>query len=174
MKHLFRVAIVGLFILFIQQNAFCANNVKVGILDMQKLQMESKNFKKVAKRFEDKFESLKKKIQKEQNILKKAEEEWEKQSSMLSSEARETKRIELEKKRMNYKHVAEDYSSQLRNAELEVQREVGKDLDKIVKDIGDKKGYTIILERRTIGLVYYADGLDITDEVIKAYDALKR
>ena len=172
MKYFFRVAVVGLFVLFFQQNAFCAT--KIGILDMQKLQKESKNFKKVAKRFEQKFESLKKKIKKEQDILRKAEEEWGKQSSILSAEARETKRRELEKKRMNYKHVAEDYASQLRSAELEVQKEVGKDLDKIVKDIGDKRGYTLILEKRTIGLVYYTDGLDITDEVIKAYDALKR
>jgi Skp family chaperone for outer membrane proteins len=32
----------------------------------------------------------------------------------------------------------------------------------------------MIMERRTIGLLYYDNAIDITDQVIKAYDQLKK
>ena len=44
---------------------------------------------------------------------------------------------------------------------------------KIVGEIGDKEGYTLILEKGTVGLMYYKDSIDITDKVIAAYDKMK-
>ncbi|MBW2125392.1 MAG: OmpH family outer membrane protein [Deltaproteobacteria bacterium] len=46
-------------------------------------------------------------------------------------------------------------------------------MEKIVEKIGKTQGYTIILERRTLGLVYYKDSIDITDQVVAAYDKMK-
>jgi outer membrane protein len=41
------------------------------------------------------------------------------------------------------------------------------------KELG-KEGYTLIMEKRTVGLVYFDNALDITDQVIKEYDKMKK
>ena len=61
----------------------------------------------------------------------------------------------------------------MKEAEQDAKRMVGKEIEKIVEKIGKTQGYTIILERRTLGLVYYKDSIDITDQVVAAYDKMK-
>ncbi|HIJ20908.1 MAG TPA: OmpH family outer membrane protein, partial [Deltaproteobacteria bacterium] len=39
--------------------------------------------------------------------------------------------------------------------------------------IAESEKYTIILEAGAVGLVYYNDAIDITDQVTKAYDKMK-
>jgi outer membrane protein len=41
----------------------------------------------------------------------------------------------------------------------------------LVQDIGKKEGYTMIVEKRTGGVVYAPMSIDITDTVIQAYNA---
>jgi Skp family chaperone for outer membrane proteins len=44
----------------------------------------------------------------------------------------------------------------------------------VVKEIGDKEGYALILELTEGSIVYADPKLDITDKAIKAYDARQR
>ncbi len=60
----------------------------------------------------------------------------------------------------------------MKEEEKEATKKVGKDLEKILEKMALDKGYILILERRTIGLIYYAHAIDITDEVTKAYDKM--
>ena len=45
-----------------------------------------------------------------------------------------------------------------------------KELEKVVTHIGEEGGYTLILEKNMPGIYFNASEVDITDEVIKAYD----
>jgi Skp family chaperone for outer membrane proteins len=42
----------------------------------------------------------------------------------------------------------------------------------VVEKLAENEGYTLILERRTMGLVYYSKAVDITDRVVEAYDKI--
>jgi hypothetical protein len=44
----------------------------------------------------------------------------------------------------------------------------------VINAIGKKGDYFFIMERRTGGIVYLGKAVDITDEVIKAYDLTKK
>ena len=50
----------------------------------------------------------------------------------------------------------------------------GMDVRKIVQKIGKDEGFTLIFEKRSIGLMYNGGAIDITDKVIKAYDKMKQ
>jgi outer membrane protein len=93
---------------------------------------------------------------------------------MLSLDAKEDKAKELEKKRRHFKYLAEDFSQEMKQAQLEARQSLAKELEKVVEKIGEKEGYTLIMEKRTIGLVYFNKALDITDQVIKEYDRMKK
>ena len=168
MKRLYlMVLIVGIIFLF-QQAAFGAD--KIGVVDMQDFQKKSKAFKVHAEKLKKKFEALQKKLQNEKDKLKDAEEEFRKQMMMLSLDARDDKRRDLEKMERRYKYLVGEYSQEMKDAEADATRLVGMEVGKVVGKIGKEKGYTIIIEKRALGLIYWDNAIDITDQVIAEYD----
>lgn len=170
MKHFFRLILAVIIVLGFQNNPLAASSLKIGVVDIQKLQKQSKAFQKARSKLRAKFEDMQKKLDEEKNVLLKLEEDFKKQSMMLTLDAQEDKKRDLEKKRRYYKYLYEDYTQQMKDAEMDATKRVGKELEKIVQKIAEKDGYTLILERRTVGLIFYDDTIDITDQVAKAYD----
>ena len=173
MKHIFRL-FLGMLILFVfQYNALAAEQYKIRVVDIQKVQNKSKSFQRAAAILREKLNTKQKILDEEKRKILKMEEEIQKQSMVLSLDAREDKKREFAKKKRYYKYLYEEFKQEVKDAEIEATKKVSKELEKVVKGIADKEGYVLIFERRTIGLVYYDDSLDITDQVIKAYDELK-
>jgi outer membrane protein len=148
-----------------------AQGPKIGVLDTKEFQEKSIGFKKIREELRGKFEALQQKLETEKNALMKLEEEFRKQSMMLSLDAKGDKRNELDKKRRYYKYLYEDLTEQMKNAERSAARRILKELEGVVKEIALQEGYTLILERGVPGLIYASDAINITDQVIKAYDS---
>lgn len=174
MKRFFQLILGISIIFFFQQSSFGADTYKIGVIDVQKLEKDSVAFQKKRAEVKKKFDALQKKLDAEKAELLKMEEDLNKQEMMLSLDAKEDKRRELEKKKRHYKYIYDDYTQEMKDLQVETTREIGKDLEKVVKKIGEGEGYILILEKRTVGLVYYKDEIDITDQVTKAYDKLKQ
>ena len=101
MKKFYGLFVCIIFVLFFMSNAYCADAVRIGVIDVMKLQEKSKAFQKVRKDLKEKFVALEKKLEKERNEVIKLEQELKKQSMMLSLDAKEDKRKDLEKKIKN-------------------------------------------------------------------------
>ena len=168
LKGLF-LAIVTVF--FLSPAApLAAQTVKVGVMDLQKFQKNSKAFQKASLSVKKKFDDMQLKLNDERNSLAKLEEEFKKQTMMLSLDAQEDKKRELEKKQRHFKFMYDDFTQEMKETEMDAIKKVMKELEKIVEKIGEKEGYTIILERRTLGLLYFNNTIDLTDRVTDAYD----
>jgi outer membrane protein len=162
------------FIFVFQGVAFGAGPLKIGVVDMNLLQRKSTSFKQVRESLEKEVKTMQQKLDAEKNQLLKMEEEFKKQSMMLSLDAQEDKRNELEKKRRYYKYLYEDFTIEMKNLEKNAKAKIGQELNDILKKIAADQGFTIIFERRTIGLLFYDDSIDITDQVVKIYDSNKK
>lgn len=154
--------------------AFAVEAPKIGVVDMQKFQKNSKAFQKIRAQIQKKFQEMQKKLDQEKTALRKLEEEYKKQSMMLSLDAQEGKKRELEKKRRYYKYLQDDFTKELKATEVDTMNRIMNELEGIIKQIGEKGGYTLILERRALGLIYYDNAIDITDQVTEAYDKMKQ
>lgn len=174
MNRIFSLALVVFLLLGFQHYAVCAEKAKFGIVDIERFQDESKSFQKTRGELKTKFDSLQKELDKKKAELLEIEAELKKQSMMLSLDAKEDKRRELERKRRHYKYLAEDSTEEMKQAQLYARKELAKELEKVVNMIGKQEGFTMIIEKRTIGLVYFDKAIDITDRVIKAYDKLQK
>jgi outer membrane protein len=162
---------LGLFtMVFLQPAPLAAQNVKVGVVDLQKFQKNSKAFQKASLGVKKKFDDMQQKLNDERTALSKLDDEFKKQSMMLSLDAQEDKKKELDKKQRQFKFMYDEYSQEMKDTEMEAIKRVMKDLEKVVEVIGQKEGYTIILERRTLGLLYFNNTIDLTDRVTDAYD----
>jgi outer membrane protein len=151
-----------------------ADAVKIGIVDLQKCILDSIEGKRARSELQQKKDSMQKKLDERQNKLLELKKELEKQSMMLSLEAKEDKAKEFERQRREFKYFYDDITNQMRKAEAEVRKRLLGDLEKVVGDIGVKGQFTMIFERRSSGIMYHIKAIDITDEVIKAYDLTKK
>lgn len=172
MKHFLGLTFGVLAIFFSQQIVLGASALKIGVVDIQKLQSQSKAFQKERVKLQKKFDEMQKKLEDEEAALRALEEDFKKQSVMLSLDAQEDKKRELERKRRYYKYLYEDFTMEMKELEKEATRKVGKDLEKVVEKLAQKEGFVLILERRTLGLIFYHDAIDITDQVTEAYDKM--
>jgi outer membrane protein len=172
MKRVLLMVLALITLFFVQTGLTAAQPVKIAVINLDKFQQTSKAFQKTAAAMKNKFEELQKKLDDERNTLAKLEEDFKKQSMMLSIDAQEDKKRELDKKRRYYKYLHDEFTQEMKDSEAEAIRKIMNELEKVVEKLAENEGYTLILERRTMGLVYYSKAVDITDRVIETYDRM--
>ncbi len=155
---------------FLQPAPLAAQAVKIGVVDLQKFQKNSKAFQKASVSVKKKFDDMQQKLNDERNAVAKLDEEFKKQSMMLSLDAQEDKKRELDKKQRQFKFMYDEFTQEMKETEMDAIKKIMKELEKIVEKMAEKEGYTIILERRTLGLLYFNNAIDLTDRVTEAYD----
>ncbi|MDY6973485.1 MAG: OmpH family outer membrane protein [Thermodesulfobacteriota bacterium] len=174
MKQVFGFLVAIVLVFCFQLHAFGADVCKFGVVDMQELQEKSISFQETRELLKERFGALQKKLDDEKDELLRIEEEFKKQSMMLSLDAKEDKWKKLEKKKRHYKYVYDEAAQEMKEAELDARKKVAKEIGEVVKEIGQREGFTMIFEKRMVGLIFSSDAIDITGKVIKAYDMEKK
>ena len=174
MRSFLRLAPVIFIIFFFCSHALGASAPKIGTVDIQKFQKTSRAFQQTSNRIQQKYESMKKTLEEERKALAQLEDDFKKQSMMLSLDAHEDKKRELDRKKRYVKYLVEDFSQEMKETDRDNTKKILKELEKIIQKVGKDGGYSLIFERNTIGLIYADDATDITDRVVQLYDSLKR
>lgn len=167
------VAIGGLFLaaLFLALPVRAAEPVKVAVVDLQRCLNESRMGKKYKAEFTAEADRRKAELEKEEADLKALREELEKQGLVLSETARAEKEREYKERLEAFKAKFQESQQALQRKDQELTRRILKDLQKVVRELGETEGYTLILERQEAGVLFAPKAIDITDEVIRRYDA---
>jgi outer membrane protein len=95
--------------------------------------------------------------------------EYEKQSSVMSEESRKSKEADLQKKGTELQGFFIQQQKDLSEREREVTRGIFDKMSAIVREIADAEGVAIVLQAE--GLVYGAPSLDLTNELVRKYNA---
>jgi len=159
-------------ILFALSPAF-ADKPRYAVVDTQRIINESI----IGQAARNTIEAQVKKEQAKLSVLKgdfeKQRSDLEKQGSILSESALAEKQEALNKKGLELQRQAQDVQEELaRKNESEISKLVGQ-VGSVVKDIASDRGYTFVFERDKQSLVYAAEDIDITSEVIKILDEKK-
>lgn len=159
--------------------------IKIGIVDLQRALNESIAGKQAAeelKRFRDQIaqqieQKRKIKEQKEAKI-KQLQQELNRQGLVLSEQAKmekeETYRREVRELRRfieDSNRFVEDSNRELQEKEAQLRIAILTDLSKIIEKIGKEDKFSLILEKNDSLLLYAADTIDLTEIVIKQYNA---
>jgi outer membrane protein len=160
-----RKLLTMVFVLALSTYAFAQDSVKIGYVDMQQALNESAAGKEAKTDLEKMVNERQAKIDEKIAMRDKLVAEIEKQSVVLSDDAKRQKQDELEKLGREVERLVSDSNAELQKQQREMELEIVKDLDTILNDIGKGEGYTLILPAEVI--LYSVEGIDITDEVIK-------
>ena len=85
----------------------------------------------------------------------------------MSETVRTEKERDYQTKLRDLQRMQRDYQDDLRRKDRELTESILKDIDTIVKRIGEEQKYTVILERNQPAVVYISSSLDLTEEIIK-------
>ncbi|APG25485.1 MAG: OmpH family outer membrane protein [Syntrophotalea acetylenica] len=141
---------------------------KVGVIDLQKVLRTSAAGQAAQKTIATKAESFQKTMQSRQAALKKANDEFEKQKMVLSKDAAAQKERDLQNKIKDFQRFGKDAQEELQREDRQATSKILDEVAKIVKDLGAKGGYDVIIEKSTT--LYTNPAVDMTDAVVKAYD----
>ena len=148
-----------------------AADLKVGIVDLQRGLNESSAGKRAKDQFKGEFEKMQDGLKREKESLDRLKEDLDKKSVVLADEQRKAKMEDFERRRLALRRKLEDSDAELRKKDQELTGSILKDLAVVIQEIGEREGYTLILENSSSSVLYGSKAIDITDSVIKAFDA---
>jgi len=143
--------------------------VKVGVVNPQKILVETIRGKQVKENLEKVSKAKQADIQKKESAIKNLEKEL--MSPALNQDTRERKATDLQNMRVDLKRFVEDSQKEFQRRYQREMQTLYKEIMPVIQQIGKNQGYTIILDLSSAGVSYFDVTTDITDSVIKAYDA---
>jgi Skp family chaperone for outer membrane proteins len=92
-------------------------------------------------------------------------------SPALNAEARDKKALDLASKRTEIKRFAEDAQKEGAAAQQKEFEKIQADLMPLIEKIAKENAFSLVLDLNTAGVTYFDPAIDITEKVVKAYDA---
>lgn len=150
--------------------AVTASELKLGYVDIQKALDSVEDAKKAKETLKKEFDQKKNKIDFMKKEIETMQAELEKQKLVLSSEALQAKQNELQQKVNDFRQNAMQYQQELSQKEQTAVSSILQTFEAIITEIGQKEGYSLILEKSRDRLLYAPANFDLTDKVIAAYN----
>jgi outer membrane protein len=151
-----------------------AADLKVAYVDIQKAINECNAGKEAKKAITKDVERIQRLGADKQKELQTMKESFEKQTLMLTPEARAHKEKEYQSKLRDFQRWADDTQNEMNQKRMEMERTISSGLVKVIQKVGSDEGYTFTLEKNESIVLYASKAIDITDRVIKAFDAQKK
>jgi outer membrane protein len=147
--------------------------LQVGIVDTQEVLNLSIVGKAAKSNVEGEMKKGQAKLAQLKGDFEKSSADLSKQAAILSGSALEERKEALAKKRVEYERAAVDLREGImRKNDVELGKVV-KEIQSVVAEVADEKGFTFVLERDKQTVVYANEELNITAEVVKALDKRK-
>jgi outer membrane protein len=143
---------------------------KIAYVDLQRALEETKDGQAAKARLKADFDKKQKELDARQNEIKKEKDDFDKQSAMLKEDAKNKKAAELQQKVVALQETYMRLQKELGEKEQEATRGILGKLQQVVAKIAERDHFALVLERSS-SVVYGQPSLDLTAEVIRAYNA---
>jgi outer membrane protein len=146
---------------------------KIVTVNIQDVLLGSAAGQEVKKVLEGKVGEFQEKFQQEQEEVDALRAEIEKKSSVWSPEVKEEKERGYQKRVREIQLKSEDAQFELQQLEKQVMSPILNELQTVIKEVGEKNGYAMIIDSRA-GLLYVDEALDISEIVKKELDVRQK
>jgi outer membrane protein len=144
--------------------------VKVGLVNIQKIILTIKEGQSVNKTLEKSYKSKQDLLKKEENEIRKLQEKFRKQDAVLSDAAKAKKGAEIQRKVEAVRAKMRKFQTEIQKQEAELKKPILEKLKPIIDSVSAKEKVALTFEISQSPVVYAANRVDLTDKVIKAYD----
>lgn len=171
MKIMKPIAVLSLTLSIIAIASQVGAQSKIGVVDIQRALNETEDGRAAKAKLKTLFQRRQKSLDDQQTKLKQMKENLEAQRNVLSRDALGKKLEEYQKALMELQTVYMEYQKELATKEGELTKDIIEAMQRILRRIGQKDGYTLILERNEAGIIFVPSHLNLTDILIQKYNA---
>ncbi len=143
-----------------------SDGLKIGIMNVQKVLVQSESGLKAKEVFEKKKNELEAGFETEQQQLQEMQQDIEKKSSVWTKEKRDEQILEFNRMRRDLQTKTEDARMEMKMLQDKELEPIIKELEKVVDAFGAKNGYSMILDSKN-GVIFYNTALDVSDALIE-------
>ncbi|MGE3260562.1 MAG: OmpH family outer membrane protein [Bacteriovoracia bacterium] len=148
-----------------------ATTTRVAMLNMQEAIKSVKEGKKAEETLRKEWEDRQKKLQADGKKIQDSMEDLRKQASIMDEKTRREKEEAIQGQIMRLREQEAKSQADFQKRDQDISKPIIEKLRTIVAQVSKEKGYTLVIDGGNV--IYAQDQDDITDEVIKRYDAKK-
>lgn len=146
------------------------SQVLIGLVDIQKIITSIKEGKNVQKTLEKSFNDKKALLKKDEDKIKKAQEDYKKQSMVLAEAAKANKEREMQEMMMKLQNKTMEFQREIQKMEQDMKKPILDKLRPIIDEVSKENKVSMTFELSAAPIVYAESKKDLTEDVIKAYD----
>jgi len=143
---------------------------KYAFVDLQRALEETEDGKKAKAKLKSDFDRKQKELDEKQENLKKKKEAFDKKAQLMKPEALQKEQKELQEDFVELQNIYARLQKDLAQKEQEATRGIFGKLQTVVGKIAEKEHFAMVLEKNA-AVVWGQPSLDITNEVIRMYNA---
>ncbi|MFP4048555.1 MAG: OmpH family outer membrane protein [Desulfovermiculus sp.] len=155
--------------LFLLPNLALAENLKIGVVDLQKIMEESEPGQKAIKELQSEFTEKKGELDSRKAAIEELRSELQKQSMVLSQEAQKEKAAEYRQKVNEFQKLYQTHQRRMQQKEEELRAPIIEVLVEIIREYGQKNGYTLLMDKNNSGVIYNDQAIEITDAILSEF-----
>jgi outer membrane protein len=146
-----------------------AVELKIAYVDLAQALNDVEDGKSAKARLKADFDAKQKKLDKMQNDFKVKKDDFDKKAGMMKPDVRMSKQEELQREFMEMQKTYSQLQQELIDRETQITNDIGQKLKTVIDKIGDREGYSMVLN---IGetVLYYKRHQDITVQVVQEYN----
>ena len=165
--------VLTLFIAVLVSAGFAQEVLKVAVVNSQEVLEKSSEGKKVMAQLQSRDSKAQADLAKLDEDIRNLETRLNTQRLTLTQEALINMQADLERKRTERTRFAEDQVSEMQDLTNRLFTRIQSELLPIIEALGKEKNYDLIFDLARSGAIYFNPATDVTEEVIKRYDASK-
>ena len=143
---------------------------KYAIVDLQRALEETDDGKKAKAKLKSDFDRKQKELDDKQEELKKMKEALDKKASLMKPEALQKESKDFQDRFVELQQTYQRLQQDLAKKEQDATRNIFTKLQSVVGTIAEREHFAMVLERNA-AVVWGQPSLDITNEVIRMYNA---
>ena len=147
-----------------------AADQKIGYVDLQRALNEVEEGKTAKALLQKDFAEKQKQLDTKKAEFEKLQADFEKQAVVMAEGARKDKAQDLDRRARELQALFVNLQKDLSERKRDATRGIFDRMNAIVRDIAEGDGFTYVLEKGA-GIVYAPPALDLTNELIRKYNA---
>jgi len=143
---------------------------KTGYVSSSAVLSETKLGKQLKKELDQKYESIARELQTEEQRLVKASNDLQTKKTMLSADALESEQNKLKKEAISFQAKRTEKEEEFKTAEQKAQERLIKDILEVAASIGQQDSYDAVVDKESGKVLWTAAKNDCTSKLLTGLD----
>jgi outer membrane protein len=162
--------IIGVVLLALTTAGTARADIRLAYVDIQRALNLCRAGKDAKVDFRGRIERLQSQLEGQQSEVERLKDELQKKGALMQPDQRQNLEDEYTRKLRQFEDNYKNSRDELQQKDSEITGAIVRDLATVVRQVSQKDGYTMVFEKGS--LLWAIPSIDITDEVVRAYDAM--